>query len=87
MRHIYFPCLRAGMSKTIASGVCFLLSALFHELLVSVPFHMVRFKASVTGVIEGDAANTGILSSAGFVEWHCIQSEASCLTGIPLFAA
>lgn len=39
---MYFPCLRAGLSKNAASAVCFLLSAIFHEILVSVPFHMVR---------------------------------------------
>ncbi|CAN0457111.1 unnamed protein product, partial [Ectocarpus sp. 12 AP-2014] len=42
IRHIYFPSLRAGLSKSMASGLCFLLSAVLHELLVSVPFHMVR---------------------------------------------
>lgn len=42
VRHVYFPCLRAGLSKNVASGLCFLLSAVIHELLVSVPFHMVR---------------------------------------------
>lgn len=41
VRHIYFPALRAGLSKNAASTLCFLLSAVFHELLVSVPFHMV----------------------------------------------
>lgn len=45
VRHVYFPCLRAGLSKNVASGLCFLLSAVIHELLVSVPFHMVKFYA------------------------------------------
>lgn len=44
-RHVYFPALRAGLSKNQASALCFLLSAVFHELLVSVPFHMVKFYA------------------------------------------
>lgn len=42
VRHVYFPCLRAGLTKNAASALCFLLSAVLHELLVSVPFHMVR---------------------------------------------
>ncbi|KAG5181583.1 diacylglycerol O-acyltransferase, type 1, C-terminal half [Tribonema minus] len=45
VRHMYFPCLRAGISKTMASVLCFVLSAVFHELLISVPFRMVKFYA------------------------------------------
>lgn len=60
VRHVYFPCLRAGLSKDVASGLCFLLSAVLHELLVSVPFHMVReIHTHVHGDVEikrvGDA--------------------------------
>lgn len=39
---VYFPCIRLKMSKVSATMVVFLLSAVIHELLVSVPFHMVR---------------------------------------------
>ncbi|GFO25438.1 O-acyltransferase [Plakobranchus ocellatus] len=42
-RHIYKPLLRKGMSKLAASTCVFLVSAFFHEYLVSVPLHM--FKA------------------------------------------
>lgn len=41
-RHIYFPCLRMKMPKIAATFVVFLLSAILHEVLVSVPFHMIR---------------------------------------------
>ena len=42
VRHVYFPCYRLGMSKTAATFVVFLVSAILHEVLVSVPFHIVR---------------------------------------------
>jgi diacylglycerol O-acyltransferase-1 len=42
VRHLYFPCIRLKMSKTAATFVVFLFSAVMHEVLVSVPFHMVR---------------------------------------------
>ena len=45
VRHLYFPCVRAGFNKQQAAFVCFLFSAVFHEVLVSVPFHMVRIYA------------------------------------------
>jgi len=39
MKHIQVPLVRAGMSRLMA-GVCvFFVSAVFHELLVSVPVH------------------------------------------------
>ncbi|GFR93872.1 O-acyltransferase [Elysia marginata] len=42
-RHIYKPLLRKGLSKLAASTCVFLVSAFFHEYLVSVPLRM--FKA------------------------------------------
>lgn len=42
VRHLYFPCLRHKLSKTAATFVVFLFSAIMHEALVSAPFHMVR---------------------------------------------
>jgi len=42
VRHLYFPCIRMRMSKTNAMFMVFTLSAILHELLVSVPFHMIR---------------------------------------------
>ena len=45
VRHLYFPCVRAGLSRGQCVFVVFFFSALFHELLVSVPFHMPRLYA------------------------------------------
>jgi diacylglycerol O-acyltransferase 1 len=42
VRHVFFPCVRRGLSKTMATFVVFFLSAVFHELLISLPFHMIR---------------------------------------------
>lgn len=45
MKHIHVPLVRAGMSRMFA-GICvFFVSAIFHELLVSVPVHTFRFWA------------------------------------------
>lgn len=42
VRHLYFPCVRMGMSKNLTTFTVFFVSAILHEVLVSVPFHMVR---------------------------------------------
>ena len=42
VRHVYFPCVRLGMSRFAATFSVFFLSAVVHELLISVPFHMIR---------------------------------------------
>lgn len=42
VRHLYFPCVRFGMPKSAATLMVFFLSAVVHEVLISVPFHMVR---------------------------------------------
>eukprot|EP00591_Stephanopyxis_turris_P013067 CAMPEP_0195529628 /NCGR_PEP_ID=MMETSP0794_2-20130614/32244_1 /TAXON_ID=515487 /ORGANISM="Stephanopyxis turris, Strain CCMP 815" /LENGTH=757 /DNA_ID=CAMNT_0040660967 /DNA_START=180 /DNA_END=2453 /DNA_ORIENTATION=+ len=43
VRHVYFPCIRKGMSKTMATVAVFFVSAVMHEVLLSVPFHFVSF--------------------------------------------
>jgi len=42
VRHCFFPCLRLGMSKSLAIFCVFFVSAVFHEFLVSVPFKRIR---------------------------------------------
>jgi len=42
VRHVYFPSIRLGLSKGVSTFIVFFLSAVVHEILVSVPFHMVR---------------------------------------------
>lgn len=43
IRHVYFPCIRMRMSKNAATFVVFFVSAVLHEVLISVPFHIVSF--------------------------------------------
>jgi len=41
VRHLYFPSVRVGFSKTGATFVVFFFSAILHEVLISVPCHKV----------------------------------------------
>lgn len=45
LRHIYYPSIRRGIPKHLAACLVFFVSAVFHEMLVGVPLHMVRFWA------------------------------------------
>lgn len=45
VRHIYFPAIRFGISKTSATFIIFLLSAIFHEVIISIPFRTVKVYA------------------------------------------
>ncbi|OVA04462.1 Membrane bound O-acyl transferase [Macleaya cordata] len=47
VRHIYFPCLRNGIPKGVAIVIAFFVSAVFHELCIGVPCHMVKFWAFI----------------------------------------
>ncbi|XP_065314095.1 diacylglycerol O-acyltransferase 1-like [Gordionus sp. m RMFG-2023] len=44
-RHLYFPLLDLGVHKMVASVIVFMVSAFFHEYLLSVPLHMFRLWA------------------------------------------
>jgi diacylglycerol O-acyltransferase-1 len=45
VRHVYKPLVRNGFSRLSASLAVFLISAIFHEYLVSVPLHLFRLWA------------------------------------------
>nr|QEQ43002.1 acyl CoA:diacylglycerol acyltransferase [Coix lacryma-jobi] len=45
VRHIYFPCMRNGISKEVAVFISFFVSAVLHELCVAVPCHILKFWA------------------------------------------
>ncbi|XP_031255702.1 diacylglycerol O-acyltransferase 1A isoform X1 [Pistacia vera] len=47
VRHIYFPCLRHGIPKSVAIVIAFLVSAVFHELCIAVPCHMFKLWAFI----------------------------------------
>lgn len=42
VRHLYFPCIRRGMNKNVAMVLVFFFSAVMHEYIISIPFHMIR---------------------------------------------
>ncbi|GKY96977.1 hypothetical protein MPSEU_000656600 [Mayamaea pseudoterrestris] len=42
IRHLYFPCMRMKISRSASTFLVFFVSAVLHEILVSVPFHMIR---------------------------------------------
>ena len=42
VRHLYMPSIRAHVPPMFANLIVFLFSAVLHEYLISVPFHMVR---------------------------------------------
>lgn len=39
VRHLYYPALRHGFSKPVATSLVFLFSAIFHEVIISIPLH------------------------------------------------
>mmetsp|Transcript_23027 Transcript_23027/g.27248 ORF Transcript_23027/g.27248 Transcript_23027/m.27248 type:complete len:717 (-) Transcript_23027:515-2665(-) len=42
IRHVYFPCIRKGVTKGNAMFIVFFISAVLHEVMISIPFHMIR---------------------------------------------
>ena len=42
LRHVYFPAMRLGMGRMCSGVLVFFVSAIFHELLVGLPLHMLR---------------------------------------------
>lgn len=42
LRHVYFPATNLGIPKFYAGVLVFFISAIFHEVLVAVPLHMLR---------------------------------------------
>lgn len=42
VRHVYFPCLRKGISKDGAVIISFIISGIFHELCIGIPCHLFR---------------------------------------------
>ncbi|GMI33604.1 hypothetical protein TrCOL_g722 [Triparma columacea] len=43
IRHLYMPSIRWKVPSVAATGLVFLFSAVLHEFIISVPFHMVRY--------------------------------------------
>jgi len=45
LRHVYYPTMRMGLGKGRATTVVFLLSAILHEVIISVPFKVLSLHA------------------------------------------
>mmetsp|Transcript_9699 Transcript_9699/g.14558 ORF Transcript_9699/g.14558 Transcript_9699/m.14558 type:complete len:127 (-) Transcript_9699:163-543(-) len=43
IRHVYFPCIRRGTSSNLAMVIVFAISGVFHEIIISLPFHMISY--------------------------------------------
>lgn len=42
LRHVYYPSMRIGVHKHVAGILVFFVSAVFHELLVGLPLHLLK---------------------------------------------
>ncbi|KAL5202858.1 hypothetical protein ABZP36_013810 [Zizania latifolia] len=51
VRHIYFPCMRNGISKEVAVLISFFVSAILHEICIGVPCRILKFWA-VLGIMQ-----------------------------------
>ena len=86
VRHLYFPCLR-HMNKTAANFVVFLLSAIMHEVLVSVPFHMIRPWSFIGMMMQIPlVAMTKIASKKSPTLGNMLFWVSFCLVGQPMAA-
>jgi diacylglycerol O-acyltransferase 1 len=86
VRHLYFPCLR-HMNKTAANFIVFLLSAIMHEILVSVPFHMIRPWSFIGMMMQIPlVAMTKIASKKSPTLGNMLFWVSFCLVGQPMAA-
>lgn len=89
VRHIYFPSIRAGLSKKAAVLLVFAISALFHEVIIGVPCHMLRCWAFLgimmqvplvylTNVIK-ERYHSSMVGNMVFWFFFCIVGQPMCL--------
>ena len=89
VRHCFFPCMNLGLSKNSAMIVVFLVSAGFHELLVSVPCHTAKTYAfwgmmgqlpliAITNYID-KKTNGSQIGNAIFWISFCIVGQPLCI--------
>ena len=86
MRHLYAPALRWGMTPTAAQILSFLVSAVMHEMLVSVPFHTLQLYAFM-----GMVAQVPLI---WFTKWYTATHPSPppthlswCLPAVPDFSS
>lgn len=89
VRHIYFPCMRNGLTKGAAILISFLISAIFHELCIAVPCHTFKFWAFIgilfqvpLGILTRYLQNKFKNSMVGnmiFWVFFCILGQPMCV--------
>lgn len=52
LRHVYRPCVKNGLSRNISALVVFVVSAFFHEYLISIPLKMFRLWACTAMLLQ-----------------------------------
>ena len=75
LRHVYYPAMRVGVPKVLAGVLVFFVSAVFHELLVGLPLHMLKAWSfigimSQARIVFPRSSMSGLLS--------CIATHLQC---------
>ncbi|GMH59320.1 hypothetical protein TrLO_g1570 [Triparma laevis f. longispina] len=89
VRHLFMPCMNAGLGKSVSMFIVFFVSAVFHEVLVSVPCHTSNWYAfagmmgqvpliALTNVIEKRFKESQV---GNFIFWlsFCIVGQPLCI--------
>ncbi len=87
VKHVYYPALRAGVSSGLAQIIVFFVSALLHEVIVSVPCHVVTaqvFLGMFTQVPVISATQWVYKKSNNPVFGNVVFWCAFCIFGQPL---
>ena len=85
-RHIYHPLVDARFSKTSSLAICFIVSAIYHEMIISVVFGSLKFWYFLTMIFQIPliplsnliSHKLGILFGKIFV-WSCLIMGQSLL--------
>jgi diacylglycerol O-acyltransferase-1 len=52
LRHVYRPCVRNGINRNLSALIVFIVSAFFHEYLISIPLKMFRLWACTAMLLQ-----------------------------------
>jgi diacylglycerol O-acyltransferase-1 len=63
LRHVYYPAMQIGIHKHVAGVIVFFVSAVFHELLVGLPLHLLR-AWSFIGILSQVCISRGFLDES-----------------------
>ncbi|WVZ96886.1 hypothetical protein U9M48_042467, partial [Paspalum notatum var. saurae] len=89
VRHIYFPCMRNGISKEVAVFISFFVSAVLHELCVAVPCRIPKFWAFLGIMLQipliiltsylKNKFNDTMVGNMIFWFFFCIYGQPMCI--------